>query len=276
MENKNTFRIGELSRLFGIGVDSIRYYEKVGLLHPVRDPNNNYRLYTMDDVRRMTLIRELLNLNFSTEQVREFCTDLNLDNTLRLLNSEMETVEKQISELENTRRNIQNRLTTIQRLSKMDLDEQVYLKTLPERACIMVSDSNLPDSDVDYYVMNYMNLHQNKIDTIGTCDCYTLDLEGSNPDSLYYRTKNVFFYASSLPVDDCNYFLPAGKYLSTIYRGPYSKTKKLMPGMFAYAKEHQLVITGDPIEFCHIDNYETSNEEEYVIEIQIPVSDVAS
>ena len=52
-----------------------------------------------------------------------------------------------------------------------------------------------------------------------------------------------------------------------------SKTKKLMPGMFDYAKEHQLTITGDPVEFCHIDNYETSNEEEYIIEIQIPVAD---
>ena len=28
------FKIGELSELFNIGVDSIRYYEKVGLLHP--------------------------------------------------------------------------------------------------------------------------------------------------------------------------------------------------------------------------------------------------
>lgn len=46
-----------------------------------------------------------------------------------------------------------------------------------------------------------------------------------------------------------------------------------MPGMFDYAKEHQLTITGDPVEFCHIDNYETSNEEEYIIEIQIPVAD---
>ena len=33
MKKKDTFKIGELSKLFDIGVDSIRYYEKVGILH---------------------------------------------------------------------------------------------------------------------------------------------------------------------------------------------------------------------------------------------------
>ena len=30
------FKIGDLSSLLHVGVDSIRYYEKVGLLHPIR------------------------------------------------------------------------------------------------------------------------------------------------------------------------------------------------------------------------------------------------
>ena len=49
MKKKDTFKIGELSKLFDIGVDSIRYYEKVGILHPVRNDENNYRMYTIDD-----------------------------------------------------------------------------------------------------------------------------------------------------------------------------------------------------------------------------------
>lgn len=41
--------------------------------------------------------------------------------------------------------------------------------------------------------------------------------------------------------------------------------------LIAYANEHHLKITGDPIEFCHIDDYETSVDEECLTEIQIPV-----
>jgi effector-binding domain-containing protein len=42
--------------------------------------------------------------------------------------------------------------------------------------------------------------------------------------------------------------------------------------MMKYAKAHHLEIIGDPIEFCHIDRYETSNIEEYLIELQLPVA----
>ena len=75
---KARFKIGDLSRLFHIGQDSIRYYEKVGLLHPVRDPSNNYRTYTIDDVRTMNTVRELLDLGFSTDEILAFERDRKL------------------------------------------------------------------------------------------------------------------------------------------------------------------------------------------------------
>lgn len=273
MAEKKTFRIGELSHLFHIGVDSIRYYEKVGILHPIRNPANNYRTYTIDDVRRLTLIRELLKLNFTTEQIKQFDENRNIDNTLRLLEEELHIVNKELSHYYKTKKNIENRISSIKNLLNTDITEEIQVLDLPERACAMVNNDNLPDSYVDYYLIKYMHNYQKNIDTIGACDCYTLDLPGSNPDSLYYRTKNVFFYSKYLPLTECNYFLPAGKYISILYRGPYSKTKMLMPTLYDYASAHNLKVNGDPIEFCHIDNYETNDEQEYIIEIQLPVTD---
>lgn len=72
MKRKKTFNIGEVSRLFNISVDSIRYYEKIGILEPTRNEGNNYRVYTLSDIRQLTMIRELLGLNFSTERIKEF------------------------------------------------------------------------------------------------------------------------------------------------------------------------------------------------------------
>ena len=64
---------------------------------------------------------------------------------------------------------------------------------------------------------------------------------------------------------------PAGKYLSIFYKGPSTRTKVAVDRLIASANEHHLKITGDPIEFCHIDDYETSVDEECLTEIQIPV-----
>lgn len=272
MRNNKTFKIGELCKLFEIGADSIRYYEKVGILHPLRDENNNYRLYTIEDVRKITLIRELLNLNFTTEQIRQYDENRNLAVTLELLTKELSIADEELKKCQEKRQNIKQRLQTIQNLSNLPATEEIHILDLPERNCVMVNDSNLPDAQVDYYLTKYIHSAGKQIDTIGACDCYTLDLPGSNPDSLYYRTKNVFFYSAHIPKKDCNYLLPEGKYLSIYYRGPLKKTKELLPGMYAYATSHHLNVTGEPIEFCHIDNYETHLEDEFVIEIQLPVS----
>ena len=72
MKRKKTFNIGELSRLFNVSTDSIRYYEKIGILNPLRNQENNYRVYTLSDIRQLTMIRELLGLDFSTERIKEF------------------------------------------------------------------------------------------------------------------------------------------------------------------------------------------------------------
>lgn len=270
MEQKKLFKIGELSKLYGIGVDSIRYYEKMGILHPIRNEENNYRQYTVKDVRKLTMIRELLNLNFSIEQIKRFDQDRNIANTKNMLEQELAVVNTNITELLEKRENIQARLEALSQHPKASQLEKVQLLSLDARECLMVSDKNLPDDAIDYFLIQYMHSEQKKVDTIGACDCYTLDTHNSNPNSDFLRTKNVFFYSKTLPYES-NYTLPKGYYLSLLYQGSLTKTKILLPKLYAYAQEHNLTVLGDPMEFCHIDDYETSYEEEYLTELQISV-----
>ena len=104
MKEKTTFRIGELANFFDIGVDSIRYYEEVGILCPKRDPINNYRLYTIEDVRKLTMIRELLGLNLTTEQIRDFDANRNIHNTIFLLEQELHMVNESLLKLYETKK----------------------------------------------------------------------------------------------------------------------------------------------------------------------------
>ena len=266
-ERKNNIPNRRTCKLFDIGVDSIRYYEEVGILRPKRDPINNYRLYTIEDVRKLTMIRELLGLNLTTEQIRDFDANRNIHNTISLLEQELHMVNESLLKLYETKNSTQARLENFTRAMSAKHFDTIQLLELDKRACVMINDGNLPDDYVDFYLTKYMRSRQKKIDTIGACDCYTLDLAGSNPDSKYYRTKNLFFY-SDLITYDSNFYLPAGKYLSALYKGPLTQTKKFVPMLADYAKKHHLKTIDDPIEFCHIDDYETALEEEYITEIQ--------
>lgn len=61
------YKTGELSKIYKLGRDSIKYYEKLGLLNPTRD-TNSYRMYTIKDICNLNLIRELRTLDFSMQR----------------------------------------------------------------------------------------------------------------------------------------------------------------------------------------------------------------
>ena len=48
---KDYYKINEIARLYGIGVDSLRYYEKLGILKPRRDTNKGSRNKRIKRVR---------------------------------------------------------------------------------------------------------------------------------------------------------------------------------------------------------------------------------
>ena len=63
-------RIGELSRRTGCNIETIRYYERIGLLPaPVRSAGR-YRLYDTGDLRRLSFIRRARDLGFTLDEVR--------------------------------------------------------------------------------------------------------------------------------------------------------------------------------------------------------------
>jgi MerR family mercuric resistance operon transcriptional regulator len=66
----NTYRIGELARHTGCKVETIRFYESVGLLPAPNRASSGHRRYADADRRRLTFIRRARDLGFSMEDVR--------------------------------------------------------------------------------------------------------------------------------------------------------------------------------------------------------------
>jgi MerR family transcriptional regulator, mercuric resistance operon regulatory protein len=70
METPARLAIGALSRRTGCNIETIRYYERVGLLPaPARSPGG-YRLYGTGHLKRLTFIRRARALGFSIDEVR--------------------------------------------------------------------------------------------------------------------------------------------------------------------------------------------------------------
>ncbi|WP_306114976.1 MULTISPECIES: MerR family transcriptional regulator [unclassified Roseovarius] len=63
--------IGALARSAGSNVQTIRYYEQVGLLKPARRTRGGQRRYHVDDVGRLEFIRHSRQFGFSLDAIRE-------------------------------------------------------------------------------------------------------------------------------------------------------------------------------------------------------------
>ena len=65
------YTIGRLARRAKVNADSIRFYERQGLLSPANKTDSGYRLYTDDAVRRISFIKHAQRCGFSLAEIGE-------------------------------------------------------------------------------------------------------------------------------------------------------------------------------------------------------------
>lgn len=67
-------KIGELAKATATKVETVRYYERIGLLSPPVRTSANYRAYGSEHLARLSFIRRARDLGFTLEAVRQLLT----------------------------------------------------------------------------------------------------------------------------------------------------------------------------------------------------------
>ncbi|MEC0128378.1 MerR family transcriptional regulator [Paenibacillus pabuli] len=269
---KNDYKINEISKLYGIGVDSLRYYEKLGLLTPRRD-SNGYRLYGLHDMYKLNIIRDLRQLDFTMQQIKSYLDHQSVENTLELLFKEQRLIQEQIAKLGKTQQIIQGRIKVLTEATQMKTGI-FSIKTYSERPCLQLNTRITRDEEMDYAIKKLHQMHKNHILDFGN------QLYGASASlqDLKQGIKDVFnsvffiFNSDEAELIDPDYALPAGEYLSLYYRGDYRQSYERMLDIITYASEQELRILGDPFEIYEIDNRDTVVTDQFLTEIQVQVS----
>ncbi|MDZ7784157.1 MAG: MerR family transcriptional regulator [Halioglobus sp.] len=104
--NKANRTIGALARQAGVGVETVRYYQRRGLLHEPERPHGGIRRYGESDLRRLRFIRHARDLGFSLDEAGEL---LQLDDGVecaeaqRIAGDKLERITQRIEQLERIR-----------------------------------------------------------------------------------------------------------------------------------------------------------------------------
>ena len=78
MSDTSTLKIGALAQAAGVGVETIRFYERKGLLQEPPRTRSGYRRYPGDTVHRLKFIRRAQGLGFALREISELL-DLRVD-----------------------------------------------------------------------------------------------------------------------------------------------------------------------------------------------------
>ena len=98
--------IGTLAKRAGVGIDTVRYYERAGLLAPSRRLASGYRRYTTLELSRLRFIRRAQALGFTLNEVRDLLAlsaKRDVARVKRSAQSKLEDVDKKIAALQKIR-----------------------------------------------------------------------------------------------------------------------------------------------------------------------------
>ncbi|WP_455384517.1 heavy metal-responsive transcriptional regulator [Acidihalobacter prosperus] len=96
--------IGALARSEGLAAETLRYYERLGLIEPSGRTASNYRLYDTTAVRRLRFIRRAQALGFSLAEIGELLSlhaqpEADMGGVKRLAEHKIADIEEKMADL---------------------------------------------------------------------------------------------------------------------------------------------------------------------------------
>lgn len=264
---KDYYQITEVAKLYGLCTDTLRYYEEQGLLHPHRS-EAGYRLYSIDDICNLNVIRALRALDMPIEHIHRYFESQNVAATLRMLDEQDEIIQKRISELRTAHKSVEARR---KRLSLYATQQAgvLQISELAERPCLLLQENLILDQQIDFALKKLAHRHEDILRSLGThCMGAVLD-ENERLRGEYTHFRSVFYLGCSKKDADAQ--IDAGIYASTFYRGGYHQLKEVCSSLFAQIEALGFTQEGPVMELYHIDAHDTSDCSEYLTEVEVRI-----
>ncbi|GIN21922.1 MAG TPA: MerR family DNA-binding transcriptional regulator [Bacillus bacterium] len=281
---QNKLSIGEMAKLRKVTVDTLRHYDKIGLLKPYHtDPNTGYRYYSIYQYEVLGTIKELRKIGFSLDEIKQFLTNRNVKKSVQLLQKSMDNIQEKIKELQKVHDILKRRISNIQYFNNSYRDSDIIIRQFEEREYIQL-DRPVNWDDKESLYLGFLEL-ENMIG--GIIPVLASNKYGDFIKKEYFDeirqtsdfSQNLSAYQSKIFIlvedeksEQPTQKLEKGLYVCSYYGGivrekMMDKLKKLLD----YCDTQNYVIVGDAVRIMQVDVSLTDQYDEAFYEIQIPI-----
>lgn len=266
-------RIGEMARLFGMNVRTLRYYDQMGLLRPIRvDPDTGYRYYSVEQFEQLNTIRYLRTQGVGLEDIRAALAHRDPAAIRELLRRQEESVARQLRILENTRLRLERRVRQIEDAMDASLLDVLRVEELAPRPMAVLHHPLRVGESLELPLRSLENAS-------GIAPSYFLgkvglsirqsDLEAGRFD----RYETLFCL---LDPGEClgepAAQLPGGRWALWRFRGSHADAGPQYAALLDRLDRLGLSPAGDGAEFALLDYGLTEDPREFITELQLPVA----
>lgn len=142
------FSIGEVSKIKGVGIKSLRYYDRIGVLKPAYvNPDTGYRYYTMQQIFELDIIRFCIELGIPLKRYKEYFDTPEQLMMERLLKDSRRIAQEKLRSITLGLQKVEKVLDNIQSGQKNTHEGEIYIRKIEERIILMLPFEQSYDSD---------------------------------------------------------------------------------------------------------------------------------
>lgn len=267
-------KIGDFARLSQVSVVTLRYYDEVDLLKPVKvDSFTGYRWYSADQLPRLNRILALKDLGFSLDQIRLMLADGLPPEQLRgMLTLQRHEVAKRLSEEQERLSRIEARLRQIESEDKVSAYDVVLKTTQPlfvaARRVTIPTNKQVPQYLASAYKEVYNHIRQQGAREDGAC--MTL---WHSPADVYENEDAEAIVVVDRPLPGTQkvkvYELPPTQVAAVVHHGSFDEFTQGHAALLEWIDANGFRIVG-PYREIYI-KHEKNNLSDTITEIQFPV-----
>lgn len=146
---KEFFSVGEAAKAVRMTAETLRYYDRIGLVKPSRkDSWTNYRYYTQQDLVRLNTVRALQLMDLPLQEIKNVLSYDDLEKIVDLLERAEKKADEKIAALQYSKAKIQLAKSDYERKRKGQKSPGgVFLKDIPERVILLSDCLEVPAID---------------------------------------------------------------------------------------------------------------------------------
>ena len=266
--------ITELAKLRQVTSETLRYYDRIGLITPdYVDPQTRYRYYSIRQYEKLGTIKELRQLGMSIHDITDYFSGRNLRKSHQLLLHQLELLEEEIRKQQLLSEILRRKLHFLSEITPPPPVDKVFCRAFPQRYMITFGEP-AGGSREHAFAFTRLERYLDEVAPILASDRIGVyaDWHLLEPSDDYIPAVPMIFVERDAIESEHKRTIPPGDYLCMNYRrGELERYHPSFARLHTYMAEHGWVLNGMIFQFYKIDVTLTSDPDETLMEIQVPV-----